>query len=44
MTGDAHAQLSEGRRGADDESSGSDFASDGQEDYVVAGAKAFVAK
>src|SRR5579863_7238042 len=37
LRGDTHAQLSEGRRGADDESAGSDFASDGEEDYVVAG-------
>src|ERR1019366_4403478 len=36
MRGDTHAQLSEGRRGADDESPRSDFACDGEEDYVVA--------
>src|ERR1700681_1068539 len=39
MRGDAHAQLSEGRRGADDESPRSHFASDGEEDYVVAGSR-----
>src|SRR6202161_55188 len=37
MRGDTHAQLSESRRGADDENPGSDFASDGKEDYAVAG-------
>src|ERR1019366_8932276 len=34
MRGDTHAQLSEGRRGADDENPRSNFASDGEEDYV----------
>jgi hypothetical protein len=37
MAGDRHARLSGGRRGLDDGGPGSDFASDGGEDYVVAG-------
>ena len=37
MQGDLHAHLAEGRRGADDENPRSNFASDGEEDYVVGG-------
>jgi hypothetical protein len=36
MLRDAHAHLSESCRGADDEGTRSDFASVGEEDYVVA--------
>ena len=32
-----HGLLSEGRHGAGDENTGSDFAGDGEEDHVVAG-------
>jgi hypothetical protein len=32
-----HGLLVEGRRGAGDENTGSDFAGDGEEDHVVAG-------
>src|SRR3972149_849191 len=37
LPGGRHEWLPEGRRGADDEDPRSDFASDGEEDYVVAG-------
>ena len=37
LPGGRHELLHDGRRGADDEDPRSDFASDGEEDYVVAG-------
>src|ERR1700682_5408986 len=37
LPGGRHEWLPEGRRGADDEDPRSNFASDGEEDYVVAG-------
>src|SRR5260370_37912587 len=37
LPGGKHEWLPEGRRGADDEDPRSDFTSDGEEDYVVAG-------
>jgi len=39
LPGGRHELLLEGRRGADDEDPRSDFASDGEEDYVVAGSR-----